>query len=187
MNIIGISGPAQSGKDTVANVLVDEFNFTKVSFADGVRDFMVRLDPMLEHLNGNPVRLSTLLRDLYDWEWLKANTNARDHMVAIGAGAREVMGNDVWIRTAFLKMQQEPWRSYVIPDCRYANEAYEIRRRGGEVWGVTRPGFDPVNAEEARSLKMFTADRAVLNGRGMDDLQSYVRSLGVMGQMTLKV
>ena len=37
--IIGISGRARSGKDTVANIMITKFNFKKLSFADPLKEF----------------------------------------------------------------------------------------------------------------------------------------------------
>src|SRR3972149_1099599 len=36
--IIGISGKAGSGKDTVANILVDTYKFTRIGFADYLKE-----------------------------------------------------------------------------------------------------------------------------------------------------
>lgn len=37
MNLIGICGRARSGKDTIANILVKEFGFTRVALADPIK------------------------------------------------------------------------------------------------------------------------------------------------------
>ena len=38
--IIGLSGNIGSGKDTIANYLVDKYNFRKVSFASKLKDIV---------------------------------------------------------------------------------------------------------------------------------------------------
>jgi dephospho-CoA kinase len=43
--IIGISGYARSGKDTVANYLVEHHEFTRMAFADAMREALLRLNP----------------------------------------------------------------------------------------------------------------------------------------------
>jgi dephospho-CoA kinase len=35
--IIGLTGYAQSGKDTVANILVENYGYQRVAFADPIR------------------------------------------------------------------------------------------------------------------------------------------------------
>ena len=43
MPMISLSGKAQSGKDSFADVLVKEHGYTKVSFADELRNFCSRV------------------------------------------------------------------------------------------------------------------------------------------------
>ena len=45
--IIGLTGYARSGKDTVAQILVDKFGFTRVAFADPIRDFCYQVNPIV--------------------------------------------------------------------------------------------------------------------------------------------
>ena len=41
--IIGLSGYAQSGKDTVANILVQHYGYKRVAFADKIRECLFAL------------------------------------------------------------------------------------------------------------------------------------------------
>ncbi len=43
MNLIGLTGPAGSGKSTVARILSDHYGFAELSFAAPIRDFVCRL------------------------------------------------------------------------------------------------------------------------------------------------
>ena len=45
--IIGLSGYAQSGKDTVAEILVEEYGYTRVAFADIIKQAVYLLDPIV--------------------------------------------------------------------------------------------------------------------------------------------
>lgn len=47
MNVIGLTGLAGSGKSTVANYLVREHGYTRLSFAGPVRDMLRAIDPYL--------------------------------------------------------------------------------------------------------------------------------------------
>ena len=42
-HLIGLYGPPRSGKDTVAQFLVEEDGFTRLSFADALRDIAYAL------------------------------------------------------------------------------------------------------------------------------------------------
>ena len=48
--IIGLSGYARSGKDAVAQVLVSEFGFKRVAFADPIRDLLYEMDPKIDEI-----------------------------------------------------------------------------------------------------------------------------------------
>lgn len=43
MTVIGLSGKARSGKDTIADYLVTQHGYTKVAFADTLKQFVVRV------------------------------------------------------------------------------------------------------------------------------------------------
>ena len=45
--IIGLSGYAQVGKDTVANILVEHYGYTRIGFADIIRKAAYILDPLI--------------------------------------------------------------------------------------------------------------------------------------------
>jgi dephospho-CoA kinase len=66
--IIGLSGYAQSGKDTVAELLCLNYGYKRVSFADPMREALMRLNPIVGH---EP--LAHLVND-YGWELAKHNT-----------------------------------------------------------------------------------------------------------------
>jgi dephospho-CoA kinase len=68
--IIGLSGYAQSGKDTVAKVLVEKYGYRRVAFADPIRDLLYGMDPLVPKGYGESVinyRLQDLV-DSYGWE-----------------------------------------------------------------------------------------------------------------------
>jgi len=138
--IIGVTGYARHGKDTVAAVLTRELGYTRVALADKMKELMLILNPCLD--NGG--RLS----DLYDeggWERVKETPEGRRLLQVFGTEVgREGLGQDVWIE-ALAKSTKGFYgneRKIVIPDIRFSNEAAFIRRMHGEVWGVSRPDFD---------------------------------------------
>ena len=45
MTLVGLSGYAQVGKDTVGKILVEKYGFERVSFADKLREVLYALDP----------------------------------------------------------------------------------------------------------------------------------------------
>ena len=47
--IIGLTGYARSGKDTVAKILVDNYGYKRIAFADKIRELLVEINPILEN------------------------------------------------------------------------------------------------------------------------------------------
>ena len=45
--IIGLSGYAQAGKDTVAQMLVEDYGYTRLGFADIIKKACYYLDPII--------------------------------------------------------------------------------------------------------------------------------------------
>ena len=53
--LIGLCGYAAAGKDTAARVLIDEFFFQRVAFADPIKAALLALDPFVP----GPEKIST--------------------------------------------------------------------------------------------------------------------------------
>jgi len=150
--IIGITGYARHGKDTVAAVLTRELGYSRVALADRMKELMLVLDPRVDIVHRvvrgvnefDEVRLSKLVEHV-GWEGAKEYAEVRRLLQVFGTEVgREGLGQDVWIE-ALAKGTKGFYgneRKIVIPDVRFTNEAEFIRRMHGEVWGVERPDFD---------------------------------------------
>lgn len=165
--IIGLSGYARTGKDTVASILIEHYGFERRAFADVLRQSIYRLNP----LAGTTVRVADLV-DEYGWEVAKANAEVRRLLQVMGTEVgRELFGDDVWVKQA---MKNLPERT-VFTDLRFPNEAAAIRKRDGFVWRVSRPDVVAVNehpSETAMDNYMF--DAWVKNDGNLDDLRQQV-------------
>ena len=78
--IIGLSGYARSGKDYLANILVEKYGFERRAFADKIRDVLYDMNPPLPYNAGwgeSHVMLKDIV-DRYDWEGAKGSTTIRD-------------------------------------------------------------------------------------------------------------
>jgi len=171
--VIGLAGYARAGKDTAAAPLIEDHGFKRLAFANGVRALAWELNPMLYVDGGFGARLT--YRDAmeqYGQDWAKANTDVRDHLVAIGGGVRRVIGPNSWVEA--VKTQMVRGTSYVITDVRYANEVEMIGRLGGEVWMVERPDVGPANEEERMSFEGVSPHRFIDNSGTVEDLHDEV-------------
>jgi len=169
--IIGLSGYARSGKDTVAKTLINQYGFERIAFADPIRDMLVFVNPILE--NGS--RLNEELRDI-GWENLKLRSEVRRLLQELGMAGREIMGNDIWIISALRKMD-DPNQHYVITDVRFENEAHMIKQLNGQIWRIERESVGPINGHTSElDLNDFDFDRVIHNNSTLDSLELAVKT-----------
>lgn len=181
--VIGLAGHAQVGKDTIGGILVRDYGFTRVSFADNVREAVYRLNPIVEYwCSGDcddgdvepeawPIKV---LVDHYGWEYVKVNyPEARRLLQYMGTEVgREMFGESCWTDMAL--RQAEGIDRVVFTDVRFANEAQVIRELGGDIWLVTRPGTGPVN-DHASDRIDFQTDSEFGNTGSIEDLTDLVK------------
>lgn len=144
--IIGIVGFAGSGKGTVGDILVNDHDFTKLSFADAVKDATSAIfgwpRELLEGDTGN----SRKFRETKDEFWSTRfgyDFTPRIALQLMGTEAgRNVFHEDLWIHTMEKRIKhKQEWEfedNFVIPDVRFPNEMTAIREMGGVIVRVVR-------------------------------------------------
>lgn len=178
-DIIGLSGKAQSGKGTIANFLVENFGYIKVSLADKLREALLVLDPILAHDGNDPfdepeVRYSSQVA-AFGYERTKAQfAEARRLLQVLGTEVgRNILGQDVWVNALLNSL--EPGKKYVIDDVRFPNEMFAVDNRGGFMLRVERPGAGLPGAaglhESETALDDWDFEFAVLNNGDVSELE----------------
>lgn len=169
--IIGLSGYARSGKDEVAKVLVNKYNFTRVAFADPIRNLLWDLNPVLK----TDYTLQGIV-GAYGWDVAKTQfPEVRRLLQELGVGARKRLGEDVWVVAAMNQMSDVN-TNYVITDVRFENEAVMIKQLGGELWRIQRPGVEAVNRHVSETaLDGYKWDKVLHNGGTLKDLELLVQ------------
>lgn len=172
--IIGLSGYAQSGKDTIGSFLVKEHGFVRFAFADALKEVVYRLNPIVqteinvddlgEYVSQDRVRD---IVDTYGWEMAKRVSEVRRLLQVMGTEAgRQVLGENIWVDTV---LNQVGDQDAVITDCRFPNEAQAVKDRGGFVVRVMRDGVDAVNAHPSEtSLDNWPFDMMFRNDAPLD-------------------
>jgi hypothetical protein len=174
---IGLAGWARSGKDTVADYLVDSHGYTKMSFAAPMKEAMYRLNP---RITVNEVT-NTALRvgiDVYGWDGIKERSpDARGLLQRFGTEVgREMFGDDFWVNAAIKEIPDGA--KAVFSDVRYPNEAEAVKKLGGKVWRVLRPGVGPANDHASEhALNDYQFDEAIDNSSTIEGLESRVGDL----------
>jgi hypothetical protein len=159
---IAVSGWARSGKDSIAEYLVKKHGYTRVSFADPMREALLALDPQIRYFETS-LSLATAVR-LIGWEELKENSeDVRQLLQKMGTEVgRNIFGKNFWVDLAIKEAKKH--KKVVFSDCRYLNEADAIRKRGGQVWRITRPGVRPANAHTSeKDLDDYNFDARIVN------------------------
>lgn len=183
--LIGMSGYAGSGKDTAAQVLIDEYGFTRIAFADVLREMALAIDPYV-YLGSVPddagIRFIGEYRRLYDvinmygWDIAKNYfEDVRRLLQRLGTEAgRQILGENIWVDTALRRAEGD----VVVTDVRFPNELQAIYEQDGIVIRVERPGVGPRNdhpSETALTNAEFTT--VIQNDGTIADLHQTMRLL----------
>jgi hypothetical protein len=123
--LIGISGPARSGKDTAGQYLINMRNFRKISFAEPIKAALrAMLGLTHEHTDG---ALKDVVLEPY-------GVTPRRMMQTLGTEwGRGIINADIWLLRAGIVAEE--WRAegvkgVVVTDVRFENEASWVRERG---------------------------------------------------------
>lgn len=168
--IIGITGYAQSGKDSVAKILIEQYGYTRVAFADKIRELLLEIDPILE--DGH--RLSYAVKE-FGWDLAKAKPEVRRLMQDLGVGARKLFKEDFWIKQALAPVLKN--QKIVVTDVRFENEADMIKHFDGQLWRVKRLGVEAINNHISESdMNDYKVDQIFVNNGTIEDLESLVKT-----------
>ena len=181
MEIIALSGYARSGKDEAARVLVEEHGFVRVAFADKLREMLYALNPIVAFKYDGPVYAQDVI-DVYGWDGYKETeygTEIRRLLQRLGTEAgRQTLWDSIWIDAALTGLPDDA--KVVISDCRFANEAESVRKRGGKVWRITRPGMGPAVGTDGSihpsetSLDNWNFDHHLLNNGTLEEYRNSI-------------
>lgn len=182
--VIGLHGAKRVGKDTAGAVLVEHAGFERLSFAARLYATLLATDPMVPVPTGRAGLTFVVYRRLSDvvaergWERAKDEVpEVRRLLERLGTeGVRVNVGESTWIDAALQDVK--PGGRYVITDVRMENEAEAIHALGGEVWRITRPGFEPDGSHLSNSgLPDEMVDRTIVNDGGRAALRAKVLSI----------
>lgn len=144
--IIGISGFIGSGKDTIADYLVNVRHFRRMSFAATLKDSVSSVFGWDRELLEGRTQHSRDWREQRDEWWsqrLGREITPRLMLQIWGTEVcRQGFHNDIWIASLENKLRQTT-DDVVISDCRFPNEIRAIKKAGGVTLRVTR-GPEPV-------------------------------------------
>jgi len=202
--ILGIIGLINAGKSTVANILVEDYGFIKVSFADSLIDAVASIFGWDRQLLQGDTEESRLWREQVDSYW----SNVMQHPVTprwvlqhIGTDVmRDHFYESIWVHSLMRKLTDSN-NNYVISDVRFLNEIDVIISQKGKIWEVQRPPLPDWYMlatsfkDDHRGLTHFMSsyfkeihssewdwnlahrDQIIQNDGSLDDLKNKIKSL----------
>jgi len=175
--IIGLSGYAQTGKDTVAGHLIANYGYRRVAFADPIREALYRLNPVVPVGEFSSTHLAQAVNGLGWEETKRLSPETRRLLQVMGTEVgREMFGPDFWVNQAMGNAGK--FDKIVLTDVRYPNEYRAIKNRGGILIRIVKPGTGAVNEHESETaLDNFSFDATIVNDGSIYELSQKIDSL----------
>jgi Deoxynucleotide monophosphate kinase len=137
--LIGVHGPLESGKDTVAQVVVEMFPnlYRQYAFAWPIKKACQIIFGFTEDDMNDRV-----MKERVHPFW---GVTPRKTMQLLGTEyGRNMIREDIWVLRAQSEIQKNAEQGFgtIISDVRFDNEAQVIRSRNGVIIHITRPELD---------------------------------------------
>jgi len=152
--IIGLGYRARSGKDTVGEYLVHHHGFTRIAFADAIRDIASLLTGEDAYDLGFKERACVF--DMTGGHFMQRLTILRE------------IDPNIFVKAALPKIMSA--ERAVITDCRFLNEEDAIRKLGGQLWRVDRPGLPTDLHISEQEGRLIGWDMILNNSSGLTNL-----------------
>lgn len=154
MRVIGLSGKAGHGKDTVAQVLLslyEDYGLQRRALADALKEDIA--DLLLQQDSGWGLQVWQAVGQVDRLAFINAikhEPEIRSLLQAYGVAQRKARP-DFWIQRLFTWAEEQEVKALVVPDVRFTNEADAIRSKGGLVVRVVRPFYNNGLTAEQRA------------------------------------
>lgn len=192
--VIGLTGLAGAGKDTVADYLVEQHNFTKLAYADTLRAEVAHAWGIAPELLSNraqkeipqvPLEIGrcqdsrfvryalTQLAEGNEAAWaVECNTprSPRWIMQRWGDFRRELLGKDYFLNALRQKIEALD-SNIVVSDVRFNNEAQQMSQHKAWIWHIQRPNLAAVSAHASENgIDPHWIDCDINNSGSINDL-----------------
>ena len=167
MRLIGISGPARSGKDTAGQILKKLTKLECYALADPIKDTVKNLFEWNDrHSDG----------DLKDLDDPRFGFSPRKAYQLFGTEFGRGLSEDLWLNLAQIKA--EKLGGLIVTDIRFENEATWIRKSGGVIIHIQRAACKSVLKHESENGIRIKGDDWIATNDGLaNELDDRIRSI----------
>lgn len=176
--IVGIGHISRVGKDVAANALSRDLGFQRRYFATKLKELALIADPLVTaqiataNIAVGRGRMDWVVKGM-GWEEAKnVYPEVRTFLENLGHGARQVFGEDFWVRMAVDGIT--PDQNVVFADMRHYNEVDAVKAFGGKVIRIDRPGRVPKERSEMPLVTYDGWDAVIPNTGTVQDLETAV-------------
>lgn len=174
-HLIGLTGYAGSGKDTVRGLLAGH-GYIGMAFADPIR---LMLRTLFKQSGVDYGYIDS--RELKESIIPQLGVSYRHLAQTLGTEWGRAVAPDLWLRIAsgyindtisFGELWDDGVPLFAISDVRFANEAQWVRDRGGVVWRINRPQAAAVREHSSEEeVGRIQVDAEIDNSGSLDELK----------------
>lgn len=181
--IIGITGLKHNGKDTIANYLCQKYNYTKIAFADPLKEACQSIFGFnYEQIHGS-------LKETLDEYWFGLTPRQILQFVGTELFRKEMkrlneeFGEELWILSAKKKITEIIKNNenalIVISDVRFPNECEMIKKQNGTLIRVVRSSVNISHDlhDSEKYVSDLEVDYEIINDGSIDDLNKKIDSI----------
>ena len=174
VRLIGLTGKAGSGKDTVGDILWRSHLMYKVAFAYPIKAALAAMG--FPEPKDREAKEAVIAGFSFSW---------RELAQTLGTEWGRARDPDLWLKLAMQEtgniLQVRETNRVIITDVRFENEAAAIRERGGQIWHITGRegqmlGVTKAHASEA-GVQVAKGDKVIVNSGTLVELADLVDEL----------
>ena len=177
MTIIGICGFQSAGKDTLAEYLINNYGFVKLSYAGALKDIISII------FGWDRVKLEGISKEDREWrehidEWWATQLGMpqltpRYVLQYFGTDLfRTYWHKDIWVKV--VENQLTKYKNIVITDCRFPNEIDLIKKYNGHIIHIYRKEL-PIWFEKYK------------NGEDVEEIKKLIETYGQTHKMIFEL
>jgi len=175
--IILLSGYAGSGKDTVGDILVKDYGYTRFAFADRLKQYV----STKYSINRELMETQEGKRSLVNTEGNSDKTlSVRDILIDEAAKSKRDYPN-VWADFLLDDISDSECDKIVVTDLRYPNEYSTIKKYYDDVTAcrIHNPNIEILSDDSEHQMDSFTFDKVIYNTSDLSFLRESVKKLNL--------